>query len=468
MVISESFLKSVLNCSLMSQVSFEGSDCPPSIDTRTVCEGQLFVALRGDRVDGHDFLVDAINKGARAILMEESKKDLLKKIDAKKMKNVLVILVQDTLDALIKLASAWRNQFNYPVVGVTGSLGKTSTKEMISTIFSHAKLPVCVSYKNQNTLVGLCLNILRMRSEHHAAILEVGISQTGEMEQKVKILRPTIGVVTTIAHSHMDGLGSLTNIAQEKRKIFSLFGERNIGIICGDNRLLDNAYYSHPVIRFGLKMKHQVQARKIKTVTDADGKQSLCFTIKVYKESAGICLKTNHKGYVYNSLAASAVAHQCGLQFKDIVEGLVKYDGFEGRFERRRLKGDKGWLINDCYNANPESMREALLAAEKMDSPGEKIAILGDMFELGEKENFWHRQIGRVLGKTLSIKNVILVGERARQIAETAPATINVEYAKGWEEAVSHLEKRLSKGALILVKASHAMHLENLVNLLCE
>jgi UDP-N-acetylmuramoyl-tripeptide--D-alanyl-D-alanine ligase len=468
MIISESFLKSVLKCSFIAKKSFEGCDCSPSIDTRTLEEGQLFIALRGDNVDGHNFLVEAVTKGARAVVMEESKKDLLKKIDAKKMKDLFVILVDDVLDALINLASAWRNQFEYPVVGVTGSVGKTSTKEMISTIFSHAKLPVCVSYKNQNTLVGLCMNILRMRKEHYAAILEVGISQRGEMEQKVKVLRPTIGVITTVAHSHMDGLGSLANIAAEKRKIFSLFGERNIGIICGDSPLLDNAYYSHPVVRFGLKMRHQVQARKITTVTDAEGKRSLCFTLKLYKESAGICLKTNHRGYVYNSLAASAVAHQCGLKFKDIVEGIAKYDGFEGRFERLKIKGDRGWLINDCYNANPESMKEALLAAEQMDVPGEKIAVLGDMFELGEKEDFWHRQIGRVLGRTLSIKNVILVGERAKQIAATAPATLHIEYAKSWQEAVAHVEKKLSKDALILVKASHAMHLENLVNLLCE
>lgn len=443
------------------------------LDSRQVKPGGLFVALRGARVDGHDFLLDALQKGAVALLMEASDAYRLKKIDSSLLAHVPIFLVPDTLEAMVALARVWRSRFTFPVVGVTGSIGKTSTKEMIYSILQAAGMPGCVSYKNQNTLLGLCLNILKMRDEHQAAVFEVGISEKGEMEEKAALLRPTIGVITKIAHSHVEGLGPLPEIAKEKRKIFSQFESDkgglsrctafHVGVVCGDQPLLDTAYYSHPVVRFGLQMKNQVQARRVRF----DGSKAT-FVLKVYKEKRDVALQTNHEGMVNNALAAASVGSLLQIPLDSIVKGLTSFAGCEGRFEKRSLKKRSGQVISDCYNANPESMRAALLAVHKMSAQGKKVAVLGDMFGLGEKELFWHRQIGRFLGRVLSFDHVILIGERAREIKKTAPLVMNVVHVPNWEEAVRLLENILdsedkAKASLVLVKASLAMGLERLV-----
>lgn len=432
-----------------------------SIDTRTLRPGQTFFALKGERVDGHDFLLEAIEKGAKELVVHEGAR--LPACAG----NVRVVRVPDTMAALVERARAWRQQFTCPIVAVTGSIGKTTTKEMIHSILRRTNVFHHVSYKNQNTLLGLCLNILQMRPGCQVAVFEVGISLRGEMEPKVDLLRPTIGVVTRVAHSHMEGLGDLQDIAKEKRKLFHFFTEHNYGIICGDQPLLSDVSYPHPIIRFGEKRNNRVRASKI------CGRE---FVLKLYQEKAPVCLHTNHKGYVQNALAASAVAHLLGIPLEEIVAGLESYAGFEGRFEKRSLKGGQGWLINDCYNANPESMRAALVALDEL-SAKKKIAILGDMLELGDRELFWHRQIGRVLQKTTSIDQVILVGKRAKNVSQTAPSTINIAYASDWREAVKELEKNLSRrlsrrlsgrGTCVLVKGSHAVGLEHLVDRMCE
>lgn len=440
-------------------------ECVISIDSRAVGEGNGFLALCGNNVDGHDFLANAIESGASFVIAQKDKKDALKNIP----QNVLIILVPDTLQALVDLAKEWRQRFSYPIIGVTGSVGKTTTKEMLRSIFTSSNISACVSYKNQNTLIGLSLNILRMRGDHKVAVFEVGISQTGEMEEKVDILRPTIGVITTVAHAHMGGLGELPEIAREKKKLFTFFKSDDIGVIYGDQPLLGDASFRHPVVRFGLRTKNHIQARKIVLHKHRDGSTHVSFTLKLYRKKKDVYLKTNHKGNVNNALAAVATSYLLGIDFSRIIKGLTAFNGFEERFETRTLKDNNGVLISDCYNANPESMRAAIMAVHDMHVEGEKIAVLGDMFELGEKELFWHRQIGRVLGKALSINHVILVGERAKSIGKTAPLPTVVEYANNWSEAIEKLKAKLGKpDSLVLVKGSHAMELHHLVDHMSE
>jgi len=341
---------------------------------------------------------------------------------------------------------------------------------MLKSIFDSAGINSCVSLKNQNTLIGLCLNILRMKKTDQVAAFELGISEKGEMEKKVEILCPTIGVITTVAHSHMATLGQLPEIAKEKKNIFKFFKQDYVGIVFGDSPLLGDSYYSHPVIRFGFKTKNHIQARRIKICKDENGNLVANFLLKIYKEKVKIRLKTHHRGNVQNSLAAAAVCNLIGVPVPEIVKGLNSFEGFEGRFEKRILKKDLGLLISDCYNASPESMRNALLAVDEIGVDGLKIAVLGDMLELGEKEDFWHRQVGRILCKALSIKEVILVGGLAKKIGETAPITAKIEYAKDWREALKKLDEKLDRvgsqnisDSLVLVKASNGMKLDNLV-----
>lgn len=448
---------------LVNKLPIGESDVSISIDSRTIKKGEIFLALKGESYDASDFLGEVIKKGACGAIISESSEKVIQK--QKIPKDFLLFSVPDTLKALISMAKTYRESIDIPVVAITGSVGKTTTKEILRNIFDKSGIPAYVSHKNQNTMIGLAINLLNVKSSHKVAIFEVGISLKGEMIEKAEMLRPSFAAVISIAHSHMEGLGSLEDIAQEKKKIFSFFKSDDIGVIFGDHKLLGDSSYQHPVVRFGLKTRNNIQARRV--LRPGDGTAS--FTLKVYDKKAEIKLNTNHMSGIYNSLAAASIAHLMDLDFEKIVKGISSFNGFEKRFEKKRLKKGSGYVISDCYNANPESMKEAIMAVDNISFKGEKIAVLGDMLELGDNEIFWHRQIGRALSRAGSVRNIILVGERAKAIATTAPISTKIEFAKDWESASSKLENMISnKELLILVKASNGMNLENLVKRFSE
>lgn len=434
-----------------------------SIDSRLITKGELFVAIKGNYVDGHDYINEAVKKGAAGFLMHHEKENLLQKIDAATRKNLFIILVPNPQEALIALATAWRAQFSIPVVGITGSIGKTSTKEMLANIVKLAGKNVIASQGNQNTAIGLAINILRMRADHEIALFEMGVSKRGEMARMAEIVKPTTAIITAIGHSHMEGLGSLSDIANEKRDIFKYFKESNIGVINGDTPILSTISYNHPIVKFGCKTTNQVQARKIQTNTTAT-----TFVLKLYKERHKIILDTNHLGRVFNALASAAAAYLLEIPSEIIVKGIQVPLHISGRFESTKLKAAKGILINDCYNASPESMKAALLAFEKVESKGQKIAVLGDMLELGVNSPFWHRQLGRFLRKVPSLNHVILVGDMVKWTKATVPVGITFEHVPSWKEAIDVVKKRLDREAAILVKGSNGMNLSHLVTELIE
>lgn len=435
------------------------------IDSRKIEQDQIFIALRGDRVDGHDFLNSVLQNGAMGLIIQKDKKDLLGKIDVTLLQEKLIIIVDDTLHALKQLAKIWRNRFKYPVIGITGSVGKTSTKEMLSSIFNVADIPVCVSLKNQNTIIGLGLNILKMREEHKFAIFEMGISHSGEMEELTDLLRPTIGVITYISNAHGQGLGDLAQITKEKLKIFSLFKSNNVGIINGDQDLFKEFYFDFPVITFGLKTKNNIQARMIKNHKDFNTK----FNLKIHSKKYPIVAPFNHLGLINNVLAATAVAEFLEIDHKFIIAGIESYKSFEGRFEKRKLKNSNGNLINDSYNASPESMKVALESFAKIYCAGKKIVVLGDMLELGKREVFWHKQVGRFLSKNLDLDFIILVGKLSTHTCKTMPAILKnkTKKVKDWPQAKAFLENYLkdisNNDNLILFKASRGIGLDNII-----
>jgi len=432
-----------------------------SIDTRTLIEGDIFIAIPGLQNDGHKFINDALKAGAAGFII--SKKECISGIPAQKLNNKLVILVNDTAAALKKMAAAWRAQFSYPVIGITGSVGKTSTKETIENILKVHGLNALISHGNQNSLIGLPLNILRMRAYHQVAVFELGINKRGEMSELVEMVKPTIGLITCVGHSHMEGLGSLTDIAAEKREIFKFFKESNIGIINGDQIPLSQIGYSHPVIKFGSKITNQIQARKIKVIGS-----SVHFVLKIYKAKYNIVLNNNHVGSVFNCLAAISVGCLLNISHEEIIKGIEQPIKAVGRFESRALKVGMGKLIDDCYNASPESMKAALSAFEKIETSAQKIAVLGDMYELGADSSFWHRQIGRFLRKVPSLSHLILVGDLVKWTKMTLPVHLSVEHVATWQEANFALQaKIMTKESLILVKGStkgHTAGLANVVN----
>lgn len=434
------------------------TDISFSIDSRSIKSGQIFVAVEGSRVNGHDFLSDALTNGAAGFIIAAHHKEKLSSLPQSKLKNTLTIIVTDPVACLITLAIAWRKQFTYPVVGITGSFGKTTTKEILKTVLETNGTSVIASEGNQNTRIGVALNIFRMRTHHQVAIFELGISKRGEMAELARILRPTTAIITAIGHAHMEGLGSLQDIAQEKRDIFKYFDESSIGIINGDQPILTNVGYAHPVIKFGSKTINQVQARKIQ-VTNA----GIQFVLKLYRTKYTVSIAQPHEGIIFNILAATAAAYLLQVPVAKILEGIQKPINVTGRFEEKSMIEKKGKVIHDCYNANPESMKAALIAFQKIETKAQKIAVLGDMLELGVNAPFWHRQLGRFLRKVPSLRHVILVGDMVAWTKKTVPVTITVDHVRDWQEAIDKLENKLDQESMVLIKGSRGVALENIV-----
>lgn len=432
-------------------------------DSRRVEKEEFFVALKGKQVDGHDFILEALNNGAVGLMIETARSAVLDLIDEQLLKDKLIIIVPDALQALLRLATFWREQFNYAVVGITGSVGKSSTKEMVRNILDEYQLSSLVSHGNQNSLIGAAINLLKMREKHQVAVFELGISARGEMSALVQMVRPTIAVITGIGHSHMAGLGALSDIAEEKRAIFKFFKEDNIGIINGDQALLSQIGYIHPVLKFGLKTTNQVQARKVRF----DGIKTN-FTLKIYQQKfTNIQIFGTNEGAVYNALAAASVGCLLNIPAPCIVRGIAKTVDLPGRFELKSINyGKGGQLIDDCYNASPESVKAALLSFDRMSGDYKKVIVLSDMNELGVDAPFWHRQIGRLLCKVAALDCVLLIGNHIKQVEKTLPVGFKVVILDTWEAGLLYLEAKLKlEKLLVLVKGSTFGHTQGLAKL---
>lgn len=460
MRLNREFIKSII-----PQADFLGIELPEdvifSIDSRSLNAREIFVALQGVYVDGHAYVQDAIKKGAAGLMVHNT--DCLKAIPENAKKKITIIIVPNTSEAIVALARAWRSQFSYPVIGVTGSVGKTTTKEMIASIVRLAGKTCLCSEGNQNTLLGASLNILKMRESHNVAVFELGINKRGEMARLAEMIRPTTAVITAVGHSHMEGLGSIQDIAAEKRDIFKYFKDDNIGIINGDYSIFSSISYAHPVIRFGSKMTNQIQARKVQ-----NHGANTHFVLRLYKNRYKITMPTNHMGPIMSGLAATAVAYVLNIREEIIVQALQNPPSVKSRFEHKALKNKKGLLIDDCYNASPESMKAALLAFERIDANGKKIAVIGDMLELGVNAPFWHRQVGRFLRKVPSINHVIFVGENVKWSQKTVPVYVSSEIVPDWQAALTVLNLQLKEQAVVLVKGSNGIGLKNLVQEIAE
>jgi UDP-N-acetylmuramoyl-tripeptide--D-alanyl-D-alanine ligase len=456
------FITSVIKEAVISGSNWERITSV-SIDSRTVRPGALFVAIQGARQDGHDFLKQACERGAVSVMIAASQEQALKTLSAQERASLITIIVSDPAFVLIELARAWRAQFDYPVVAVTGSVGKTSTKQFLGAMLTAAGKRCLVSEGNFNTMIGASLTLLSMHTDYDVAVVEVGINKRGEMAQLAQLVRPTNAIITNIGHSHMEGLGSLSDIAAEKRSIFSCFTERNIGAVNGDQASLAGVSYSHPVVKFGIKTTNQVQARKI--VFESDFAR---FDLKIYGAKYRVAVPNPHLGTIMNILAAASMAHLLGASDEQILTVIGKPPIVAGRFEFKKVKAGRGALINDCYNANPESMKAALLAFQKLSTHGAKIAVLGDMLELGHNSPFWHRQLGRFLRKVPSLGHLILVGTTVEWTKKTLPFGISCEVARDWQEAIVKLEERLDAQSLVLVKGSNGIQLGKLVDHFCD
>lgn len=433
------------------------------IDSRDVQQGDIFVALVGAHVDGHDFIEQALQKGASGIIANMNRQQDLMQKHATILQNKSVMFVPDSKQALIDIAHAWRIQFSYPVIAITGSVGKTTTKEMVRNILKQADMQHIVSFGNQNTLIGISLNILKMRSFHKVAVFEVGISEKGNMKKLVQLLRPTIAAITYVGHGHLQGLGTVADVAREKREVFSMLSDADIGIINGDQPELCDVSYAHPVVRFGKKTTNQIQARKIVTENN-----SISFIAKIYQKKYNVILPTVNQARISNGLCALAVGKLLNISDECLIQGISQSTMVGGRFQI--LPHQSGSIIiHDAYNSNPESLKASIAAFESYQTSLKKVLVLGDMMELGAQSNFWHRQLGRMVRKVSDLNCVILIGKHVEWSKKTIPLGITCLKFDSIEDAFDSVKNiLLQKDKVLLFKASNSLRFSELVQKLQE
>jgi UDP-N-acetylmuramoyl-tripeptide--D-alanyl-D-alanine ligase len=418
-----------------------------STDSRTLQAGDLFIALRGERYDGHDYIAQAVRHGAAACLSEEVIAGL----------SIPVVQVRNTLTALGDLAHSVRCRFNGSVVGITGTSGKTTTKEMLAAILARTG-PGLKSAGNFNNLIGVPLTLFGLSPEHRWAVIEMGMSARGEISRLTQIAAPTLGIITNVGAAHLETLGGISGVARAKGELFIQLPAGGTALVNADDPQVCQLPLANGVHRvlFGTVPEAQVRASAI-TVIDA----SVHFLLHLPEVDVPVQLPLPGRHNVLNALAAAAAAWVLDVPAADIAAGLAEFRPCPGRMELLELPGDL-LILEDSYNANPLSMRAALDALHDLGRPGRRIAVLGDMLELGQAARDLHRDVGALVAERADW--LFTLGEMAREIAASA-----VEHGLKEEQAVSadtleeligQLRAILQPGDRLLVKGSRGMRME--------
>lgn len=419
-------------------------------DSRKLTPGCLFLPWVGERFDGHDFIDAAMEAGAAGCLCARVPETL--------REDKFYIRVKDTRLALRDLASAYRDQFHIPVVQITGSVGKTTTKEMIAAVLG-AKLKVWKTPENYNNDIGTPLTLLGLTHEHEAAVIETGMNHFGEIEYLTAMVKPDIAVISNIGDAHIEYLGSREGILKAKCEIFTHLKKDGLAVLNGDDALLDTVAEPVRTVRCG-KSRH-CQAR-ITELAD-HGVEGISCAVVTEKDRYALNIPAPGEYMAYAAAIAAAVGEALGLTPEEIVRGAASYVPEGSRMRVLRLPGGR-MILDDCYNANPQSVAAALeiLARTECDK---KVAVLGDMGELGELGNRAHYNMG-ALASMLGVDLVFAIGsgERAGRIADgVAQSGGSVQYCPTKEEALPELRRQLGPGTVMLVKASHSMKFGQLV-----
>lgn len=417
-----------------------------STDSRNIESGNLFVALRGERFDGHQFVNDAVQKGAVGVLVDNSIESPASQI-----------VVGDTELALGELAAHWRRRFAIPVVAVTGSNGKTTVKEMIGRILSF-NADALISRGNFNNPIGLPLSLLKLRQQHQFAVVEIGMNEIGEIEHLAKIAKPTVAVITNAGAAHLERLTSISQVATEKGKIISSLGKDGIAILNRDSEYFPPwcaAAGSREIVTFGFSNEADVSA------TYEELEFGSAIRIRTQRGNLNVKLQLAAEHNVTNALAATAVAIALGISLKIIKSGLESMTPVGGRLQlREHLKG--GPLIDDTYNANPNSVAAALDYLSNLS--GDRRLVFGDMFELGSKDKQFHRDIGRK-ARSCGIGRLYALG--------TLSSLAVQEFGHGGrhysdkDSLVRDLREELHATTTVLIKGSRGMKMDEIVDQLC-
>ncbi|MBQ9441819.1 MAG: UDP-N-acetylmuramoyl-tripeptide--D-alanyl-D-alanine ligase [Selenomonadaceae bacterium] len=437
------------NSNFNGEIIFSGV----TTDSRKITEGVLFVALKGENFNGEDFAEDSLKKGAAAVLVSDS---------AKNISGGVVLKVEDTLTAYQKISQSWRERFQIPVIAITGSNGKTTTKDLTAAALSPLG-EIQKTSANFNNEIGVPLTLLGINEHHKAAVVEIGMRGLGQIESLAKIVKPNIGIVTNVNETHIEILKSVENIAKAKGELVEAIPSGGTVILNADNdftaEMKKLAKNGVKIITYGIENPADLTAKNI-VIEDTSTEFRLNYGNEIFDFEIPIIGRHN----VSNALAAIAAGLTLGLSIKEIQRGFSTLATTKMRFEVIRRDGVT--IVNDAYNASPASMRAAIQTVAEI-YEGRKIAVLGDMLELGEISEKVHREVGEELAKN-KFDTLITLGELGKFIADGAKdaGLKNIFTASTHEEVAKKILEIMRDGDIILFKASHGMHFEKIIELI--
>ncbi|MBE5888786.1 MAG: UDP-N-acetylmuramoyl-tripeptide--D-alanyl-D-alanine ligase [Lachnospiraceae bacterium] len=431
--------------------------CGAVIDSRLVEKDYLFIPIKGERVDGHSFIPQVFEKGAACVLSEVE------------LENPAgpYIRVTSSEVALKKIAAFYRQSLSIKVVGITGSVGKTSTKEMIASVVAQ-KYSVHKTAGNFNNEIGLPLTIFGIRREHQVAILEMGISDFNEMHRLAEVANPDVCVITNIGLCHLENLGTRDGILQAKTEMFDHMKEGGVAILNGDDDKLitKNVVNGKSAIFYGMSEKHPTYATDVENL----GFEGMAVTIHTPQGAFAAHISIPGEHNVYNALAATAVGLELGLTLDEIKKGIEEAKTIAGRTNLIHANGMN--VVDDCYNANPVSMEAALDVLSH--AKGRTIAVLGDMGELGENEAELHYGVGKCVAEK-QIHTLFCAGTLAQEykrgvedVLQQAGGNCEVFHFPERDEMIKELLSYVKSGDSILIKASHFMDFPKVVEALTK
>ena len=426
-------------------------------DSRTIEGGELFVAISGDKYDGHGFVQEAFEKGASGVLVTE---EYMTAKSPDFGKDRCWVAVPDTLTALGDLAAFGRRQSQISVVAITGTNGKTTTKEMMAAVLGQG-FCVLKTPGNFNNLIGLPLSLFGLNEDHEWAVLELAMNHPGEIRRLAQICKPDLGVITNIEAGHLEGVKDIDGVMRAKGELLEALGEDGVAVLNIDDpricRLAEK--FAGRVVSFGIHSSAEVWATPV-----SHSASGCSFDLCWYDESIRVRLGMPGNGAIYNALAAATVGYRLGLSMEEVKKGLEEMVRAPGRMEVLTLRGGIH-LINDTYNANPGSMALAIDTLRSLKGNGRGILVLGDMMELGDHAQRAHRELGILVARATTAR-LYAAGQFAGAVAEGATGA-GMDPAKiitgSHEEIVDSLKGKLGPGDWIVVKGSRLMAMEKVV-----
>ena len=416
-----------------------------STDSRSIPNRALFVPLAGERFDGHDYLDAALERGAAGCLTAKKPAALLK--------DKFYIQVSDTLEALKALAAWYRAKFAIPMVQVTGSAGKTTTKEMIAAVLSQ-RFSTLKTQANFNNAIGTPMTLLNLARSHQAAVIETGMNHFGEIRYLGEMVRPTVAVITNVGDAHIENLGGTRQgILQAKCEIFENLQPGGLAVLNGDDELLSGLALPFETVLCG---RHERCDVRVTNVAE-HGIEGVTCTITTKRDVYEVSIPSPGAYMIYPAAMAIAIGEHLGLTKAELLSGIAAYRPVGSRMHLVRCSNDR-IIIDDCYNANPQAMAEALRILAQTEHP-RRMAVLGDMGELGDLTEQAHRDMGE-LTRTLGLDTAVAVGPKAKAIQDANPDAL---WFPTVTEALPAIRAAFTAGTAVLVKASHAMHFTDIV-----